>query len=253
MIKSYFMDRRDFYVYVYLDPRKPGRYNYSMVGFFFEPFYVGKGRGNRITDGLHRYRPCPKSSKLKAIKSSGLEAIPLIYSRSITERAAFDLECQLIADIGRNDLNTGPLANLTAGGDGTSGIVRSQEYRDAVSRSLTGRQQSPETKAKRAAKLKGHVTSEATRRKISDALMGHKSRTGWHHSDQSKAKMRRPKSAAAIINMRRARQGRPPVSEEVRAKISATLRGRPLSDETKQKMRGRTPWNKGTRNKNVRS
>lgn len=35
------------------------------------------------------------------------------------------------------------------------------------------------------------------------------------------------------------------VSQETRMKISRTLKGRTLSDETKQKMKGRTPWNKG--------
>ena len=36
-----------FYTYVYLDPRKSGKYKYSEYKFDYEPFYVGKGCGNR--------------------------------------------------------------------------------------------------------------------------------------------------------------------------------------------------------------
>lgn len=44
---------RKYYTYIYLDPRKPGKYEYTLkneetIRFDYEPFYVGKGTGNRI-------------------------------------------------------------------------------------------------------------------------------------------------------------------------------------------------------------
>jgi hypothetical protein len=37
-----------FYVYIYLDPRKPGKFHYGEYCFDYEPFYVGKGKDNRM-------------------------------------------------------------------------------------------------------------------------------------------------------------------------------------------------------------
>ena len=43
----------EFYVYIYLDPRKPGKYTYEDLCFLYEPFYIGKGKNNRIDGHLY--------------------------------------------------------------------------------------------------------------------------------------------------------------------------------------------------------
>ena len=69
-------DRRDFYVYIYLDPRKPGEYVYDDLKFDFEPFYVGKGIGNRLNRHiyLYKYDNCNsfKYNKINKIKMEKL-------------------------------------------------------------------------------------------------------------------------------------------------------------------------------------
>lgn len=47
-----------FYVYVYLDPRKSGKYKYGEYDFDYEPFYVGKGCKERLYDHLWEIKKC---------------------------------------------------------------------------------------------------------------------------------------------------------------------------------------------------
>jgi hypothetical protein len=37
----------NFYIYIYLDPRKHGKYCYNDICFLYEPIYIGKGKNKR--------------------------------------------------------------------------------------------------------------------------------------------------------------------------------------------------------------
>lgn len=110
---------RDNYIYVILDPRKSGEYIYDDLKFNYEPFYVGKGKGNRIYFTILPSRSSAyKKNKLKSLRLDGLEPITLIIKDNLTFDESISEEIKYINKIGRMDLKMGPLTNLTNGGEG---------------------------------------------------------------------------------------------------------------------------------------
>lgn len=129
--------RNDFYVYVLLDPRKPGDYQYGPLRFKHEPFYVGKGKGNR--DASH-FRPgniardaktqknTHKVNKIRKIVEAGFYPAPVRIKTGVDEAKAFLYEARAITLIGRG--KHGPLVNCTDGGEGVSGYKWSKAARE---------------------------------------------------------------------------------------------------------------------------
>jgi len=125
------LEDRRFYVYVYLDPRKPGKYVYGEYEFDYEPFYVGKGYGNRKNDHLvESGRNFKKGNQCKLNKIRKIQRVikedPIIieYAKWLTEEESiYKYEIPMINNIGRIDKGMGPLTNLTDGGQGLSGWV----------------------------------------------------------------------------------------------------------------------------------
>jgi len=121
-----------FYVYIYLDPRKPGNYEYDDYCFLYEPFYVGKGSGNRMFEHLGNYELSKnsfKSNKIKNILYSGhTPYIIKIIENIEDEDYSYNLEEKIIKTIGRISTNNGPLVNLKEGGKGgLSGYIYTDE------------------------------------------------------------------------------------------------------------------------------
>lgn len=130
------MDR--FYTYVYLDPRKSGRFEYDSgrVCFDFEPFYVGIGsNGRRHRDHLNEVKRLMakgitnkeirnsggnfhKIFKIKKMINEGYEPIIIKVLTKVGKQIAIDHEIDLVAKIGRVGNKTGPLVNMTGGGEG---------------------------------------------------------------------------------------------------------------------------------------
>jgi hypothetical protein len=216
-----------FYTYVYLDTRKPGRFSYGdFITFFYEPYYVGKGNGDRIFNHLRNSKSSKQNKhkyfKIKNIINDGYNPENSIIKiiDNIKEIDSLYFEKYLIKLIGRHDLNLGPLTNLTFGGDGISGYKFSEDMKEKLSnygkyfwqteygiylrnkRSIEdkGKKKSEETKEKMNIKRFGRKMSEETKKKISDANKGRKaseetkrkmsiSRTGKKLSKESLVKM----------------------------------------------------------------
>ncbi len=133
------MNENRFYVYVLLDPRKTGNYTYSDMCFYYEPFYVGKGSGRRLNKHLTPSKSETTSfyrRKIDKIFQAGLTPIGIKLEKFEIEKEALDCEVKMIASIGRICEKTGPLTNLTSGGDSP---VMSAETRAKISASNKGR------------------------------------------------------------------------------------------------------------------
>lgn len=117
-----------FYVYALLDPRKPGPFRYGRWVFNYEPFYIGKGHGDRAyhhkVDHRENYNLF-KTNIINKLHKSGLEHLTVVKKWGLTDKQSMDLEVKLISLIGRRNLKDGPLTNLTNGGEGCSGAIHS--------------------------------------------------------------------------------------------------------------------------------
>jgi NUMOD3 motif len=110
-----------FYIYAYL------RAVDSKRGWLAQtPYYIGKGKGNRAW----RYRrnvPRPKEENI------------VLLLDGLTEAAAFMFEKRLIQLLGRTNLGTGCLRNLTDGGEGASGAIYSEAARSKMREAKLGK------------------------------------------------------------------------------------------------------------------
>ena len=101
-----------------LNPEIKGNYIYNKHVFDYEPFYVGKGRYNRIESHFTKTalaKKSPKNEKIKSLLEKGIEPIVVIIKDNLKNLEAHKLENNLIREIGRKDLNEGVLLNRIGG------------------------------------------------------------------------------------------------------------------------------------------
>lgn len=103
-----------YYVYVFLDPtiKEKRKLDIESIAFNFQPFYFGKGAGERI---FQEERNELVNQRILKIKSAGQEPIKLKIKEGLSNLEAIKLESYLIHKIGRADLGLGPLLNLSSG------------------------------------------------------------------------------------------------------------------------------------------
>jgi group I intron endonuclease len=166
-------DPRRFYVYAYLRSKDSER------GVKYSPYYIGKGCGKRAFEKYGRTVPAPVDNSYIVFVEEGL-----------TEIEAFSLEAYCIQSYGRIDLGDGILRNRTDGGEGTSGLVVSEETRCKLSDMRRGENHPSRGKRGELSPRWGKPRSEETKRKMSEARQGEKHPLwGKKHSEESRKKM----------------------------------------------------------------
>jgi len=121
--------KKNYFVYVYLDPRNPGTFKYGNFTFDYAPFYVGKGveiiiNGEKMNyerhfSHLYYYPEKIVTLKHKVINDikKKLNRLPIIIKivENVDEKTSFDVENYLISKIGRINKRTGILTNIVSG------------------------------------------------------------------------------------------------------------------------------------------
>ena len=106
------------YLYILCDPRKVGPFAYKNIGFDFEPFYVGKGRGTRYK----QYKNRLVNQRICEINEA--EQTPFVIVLEYRDDAeAYNAEASFVDMIGRTNKGTGPLLNMKGGGSKGIGNV----------------------------------------------------------------------------------------------------------------------------------
>ena len=127
------MSANIYYVYIYIDPRNN------------QPFYVGKGKGDRYKVHLNETKTTTinikKYHKIQKILGLGLTPIIQFHTNNVDEETAYRIEEELIMKYGRKDLDVdGILTNVCIGNSPPdhTGIHRSEESKKKYSNSKVG-------------------------------------------------------------------------------------------------------------------
>lgn len=138
-------------------------YTYAYLREDGTPYYIGKGKKDRWSQKERHNVKVPPKNRIVFLK------------RNLTEEEAFKHEKYMIAVLGRKDLGTGILRNMTNGGEGCGGYKHSDEAKIKISKANGGRKWSDDAKKKLSQKLKGRkppIISDEAKKKLSNARKG---------------------------------------------------------------------------------
>lgn len=123
-----------------LDTRYPSTterpFKYGRYSFKFKPLYCDMGYGDRAETHAKKARKPGAAKSQKNIrirniqKTTGADPAIRYLKTGLTQHEAFALERKFIKLIGRQNLGTGPLTNLSDGGEGQKNVVHTVAYRE---------------------------------------------------------------------------------------------------------------------------
>lgn len=220
----------NYYVYAYLDPRKSGKFIYNDLKFDYEPFYIGKGKDDRINYHLKcKGKNKHLNNKIKQIIFNNLIPIIIKIYDNLEEEKSYEEEGRIISLIGRRIISTGSLVNLHEGGRGKIGF--SQEAKDKVGVANSNRKMPEEEKHRRSIfytgsgnPMFGKNHSNIAKDKIAKAHRGtFEKRFGKEKANEIKNKLSKK------------RKGKSFHSENQIKILKNYMKTRIISDETKKK------------------
>lgn len=212
------------------------------------PFYVGKGCGNRdqahelearntLIDITHYYN----SGKILVIREAVAKGNQIGIERVFTttnNRDALDFEKATIRSIGCQFDKTGPLTNLTYGGEGGGGHRLSLETRAKMSAAQRGKSLSKEHRIKLSLSHKGIQQSAAANDKRSKSFRKFVEENPGHFKQFVTVSRRQKNSNAMCQWWAHAKESgykRPPISELTRQRLRMGSLGRKRSVATRIK------------------
>ena len=214
-----------FYVYIYYHPITK------------QPFYVGKGSGDRYKKHLIETKDTTENYKkwayIQGLRNLGLEPIIEKVFNTANEEIAYNEEERLIRYYGRQGIDKdGILTNICENSrpPRRTGPL-TEEHRQKISEAHKGHKKyNPD-----------YQHSEETKQKMSLAKKGKPNgRLGKVHSEETKQKIKESNKASITDEHRKkiseANKGRV-FTEEHKAKLRAARAKQVISEETKEKMR----------------
>jgi hypothetical protein len=134
-------------------------YTYAYLREDGTPYYIGKGKAGRINNNLHNINLPPENRRI-------------YLKKNLTDEEARKHEVYMIAVLGRKDLGTGILRNMTNGGEGCAGRVLTDETKKKLSDSHKGRKKSVEHRKALSEAAKKKIFTSEHRKNMSIGLKG---------------------------------------------------------------------------------
>lgn len=181
-----------YYIYVYLDTRKKGSYSFGDFHFEYEPFYIGKGINDRylthlkVANGSRKGKNNLIVSRIKSILNDGFEPIVIKIVEGLTKENYDSYEISTIKLIGKLCDGSGPLLNITDGGDGGITWIGDHHNKGKKLEEIVGEEKATELKQKlseQASKRVGELNPNFGNRGELNPIFGR------NHTDDELSKM----------------------------------------------------------------
>ena len=188
----------NYYIYVFLDVTKPGKYEYGELSFDYRPFYIGVSNTDTyyVREEVHikyarlKKDVCNNKYKMNIINrmlKKGMEPKSVRIYENLSSDRAFELEKELIKKIGTKHEGKGPLVNIAEGGFGGDTFTnnpRKEEIREKHRQNALGTNNNMyglplEKRPSHIAKINGNhwnigrKASAETKKKFSSLRAGH--------------------------------------------------------------------------------